>query len=180
MLKLHKTISAILGTVVVVSIVGACATAMGPRLQTSRPGATLPGDAIVTIQDPSKPAFVVAADRFKGPAYQMMEFDLKTVPPAPRLDVLIHVVTYSCGLKPGLPQGKTVVTVNQQPVTQFSFGVTDNGMFYQTSIDIDPKVLRVGTNRLEVTGYQCQYGFFEVTRFNGIALSSGKLTSGVR
>jgi hypothetical protein len=73
-------------------------------------------------------------------------------------------------LKPGLPQGRTQVVINQQPVAFWSFGFNDNGNSYKTAIDIDPKVLRVGSNKLEVVGFRCNYGNFEVVRFNGIGL----------
>jgi len=80
-------------------------------------------------------------------------------------------VIYACAIKPGLPQGQTDVLINQRPVAHWSFNYDDQGKSYRTTVEVDPKLLRVGENKLEVVGSRCRLGNFEVVRFNGITLA---------
>lgn len=115
---------------------------------------------------------MVAESRGSVQAYKLLTFDLSEIPKATRLELVMTAVTYACALKPGLPQGQTHVRINEQPVAYFSFSYDDQGKSYRTAFDVDPKLFRVGQNKLEVIGYRCLYGNFEVVRFNGIALAN--------
>ncbi len=80
------------------------------------------------------------------------------------------VVTYACAIKPNNPQGRTDVLINQKPIAHWSFSYDDQGKSYRTTVDVDPKLLRVGENKLEVVGSRCRFGKFEVVKFNAITL----------
>lgn len=125
----------------------------------------------VVLHDLKHSPFTVAEARGSVQAYKLIPFNVSEVPKTPKLDILMTVVTYACAIKPGLPQGQTRVLVNQTPVAQWSFAYEDQGKTYRTLIDIDPKLLKIGENRLEVVGERCSLGNFEVVRFNGIALA---------
>ena len=128
------------------------------------------GDVIV--HDVQQEPFSVAEKRGALQAHKLISFELSAVPEAPRIEVALTVVQYACGLKPGLPQGKTRVLINDEAVAQWSFSIADNGRSYETDFPVDPKLLRVGKNDLEIVGERCTYGNFEIVRFHGIATAS--------
>lgn len=154
-------------------LLGSCSITPSPELEPIVLGRSvdLKGQGrTVVLHDLQQPPFLVAENRKGTVAYKALTFELSEVPKTAHLDILMTVVTYACATKPGLPQGRTNVQVNQQPVASWSFGYADQGKSYRTRIDLDAKSLRVGQNKLEIVGSVCLFGNFEVVRFNGIAL----------
>jgi hypothetical protein len=167
----RSTISVLLAVLLSAS----CATsAPSPRLEQlgSVSSAPQPGSRHLVVHGFGQAPFTVAETRKALEAHKFIAFQLSEIPQAPQLEVVMTVVTYACAVKPGLPQGQTRVLINNRPVAQWSFAYADQGKSYQTTIDIDPTLLRIGENRLEVIGYRCSYGNFEVVRFHGIALAA--------
>ncbi len=154
-------------------LVSCAASAPSPKLEPVHSASTVPqhGDRDLVVHGLHQEPFTVAETRHALQAHKLITFELSKVPEAARLEVVMTVITYACATKPGLPQGQTSVLINQRAVAQWSFAYDDQGKSYRTAIDIDPKLLRVGENKLEVVGYRCSYGNFEVVRFHGIALA---------
>ncbi|MFQ5882699.1 MAG: hypothetical protein ACE5I9_09550 [Candidatus Methylomirabilales bacterium] len=159
------------GLATVLGLASCASLPPSPKLEAVTPGTSLAQEGRLVIHGLSHEPFVIAENRTAAQAYKLLSFQLSQIPNAAKLEVIMTVKTYACGLKPGLPQGETHFLINQHPVTFFSFDYDDNGKTYRTVIDLDPKLLRVGQNKLEVVGQRCLYGFFEVVRFNGIALA---------
>lgn len=147
------------------------ASVPSPKLELIDPDAKVTQQNRIVIHGLEQEPFSVAEDRKSLQAYRLITFDLPEVPKTAKLELVMTVVSYACGVKPGLPQGQTNISVNQKPVAYFSFSYLDQGQSYRTSVDVDPTFLRVGQNQLEIVGSRCKYGFFEVVRFNGIALA---------
>lgn len=161
--------------VLIVLLSESCATSVpSPRLEQldSLSSAPQPGSRHLIVHGFHEAPFTVAETRKALEASKLIVFQLSEIPQVPRLEVVMTVVTYACAVKPGLPQGQTRVLINQRPVAQWSFAYPDQGKSYRTTIDIDPKVFRIGENQLEVIGYRCSYGNFEVVRFHGLALAT--------
>ena len=169
MLRKCVLLSGLAGLVMVLASCGP----PSPRLELIQPGSSMTerGPRHVVLHGLTQEPFKVAENRASVQAYKLITFNLTKVPTATRLDIVMTVVTYACATKPGLPQGRTDVLINQQPVAYWSFSYGDQGKSYRTAIDVDPKVLRVGENTLEVVGSRCQLGNFEVVRFNGMTLA---------
>ncbi len=145
-----------------------------PELELIPPGSPLAqqGEGHLVLHDLKQEPFAVSERRKSVSAYKLITFDLAEVPKAPRLDIVLTVVTYACAIKPGLPQGHTRMLINQKPVAEWSFSYDDQGKSYRTTIDVEPQLLRVGKNKLEVVGSPCRLGNFEVVKFHGITLSN--------
>lgn len=148
-----------------------CALPPSPKLERIGADTPLVQKNQVVIQSLDRAPFTVAEKRNSVQAHKAITFDLTEIPKSARLEAAMTVVMYACAAKPGLPQGQTHVLINQHQVAYWSFSHSDNGNSYRTAIDIDPKILRVGQNKLEVVGYRCSYGNFEVVRFNAIGLA---------
>lgn len=164
---------AILAALLVVSLAGSGASAQSPKLEAVQPDAPTPryGDRDLIIHGLSAKPFTVAEwQRAGGQAQQVLMFDLAEIPNAPRLEVFMTVVGVACGTIPG-PLALTSVLVNGKAVAEWSFEWVNVGKSYRTNIDIDPKLLRLGKNKLEIVGYRCARGKFDVVRFHGIALT---------
>lgn len=163
------TLLIILGVLGLTLVYGA--SVPSPKLEVIDPDTKVTQQDRIIVHGLQQEPFSVAEDRRSLQAYKLLTFDLPEVPKTAKLELLMTVVSYACGLKPSLPQGETYIKVNQGPVAYFSFSYHDQGKSYRTSVDVDPTLLRVGQNQLEIVGSRCQYGFFEVVRFNGIALA---------
>jgi hypothetical protein len=163
---------AVLVALLVVSLPASGASAQSPKLEAVQPDAPTPryGDRHLIIHGLSAEPFTVAEWTRAGAAQQVLMFDLAEIPNAPRLEVFMTVVMVACGLMPG-PLGTTSVLVNGKAVAEWSFATGDIGKSYRTNLDIDPKLLRLGKNKLEIVGYRCARGKFDVVRFHGIALT---------
>ena len=173
MRRLWSSAPAILAALLVVSLAGSGASAESPKLEAVQPDAPTPGygDTDLIIHGLSAKPFTVAQwQKATGRAQQVLMFDLAEIPNAPRLEVFMTVVGVACGIMPG-PLALTSVLVNGKAVAEWSFEWVNVGKSYRTNIDIDPKLLRLGKNKLEVVGRQCARGKFDVVRFHGIALT---------
>lgn len=162
-------LSGLAGLVIVLASCGS----PSPKLELIQPGSSVtqqePGH--VVLHDLKEKPFTVAETRASVQAYKLITFNLAEVPKAAQLNIVMTVVTYACAIKPGLPQGQTEILINQQPLAHWSFSYDDQGKSYRTTVGVDPKLLRVGENKLEVVGSRCRLGNFEVVRFNGITLA---------
>ena len=149
------------------------ASAASPKLELIQPDGPAPqyGGGHLVVHGLTEEPITVAESRKAVQAHQLITFELTEIPKAPRLEAVMTVVTYACALKPGLPQGQTRILINRKAVADWSFAYSDNGKSYRTAFDIDPKLLRVGENKLEIVGYRCSYGNLDVVRFHGIALT---------
>lgn len=169
MFRKRLFLSGLTGLVIVLASCGS----PSPKLELIQPGSSMPqqGAGHLVLHDLKQEPFTVAENRRSVQAYKLITFNLAEVPKAARLDIVMTVVTYACAIKPGLPQGQTDVRINEQPAAHWSFNYDDQGKSYRTTVEVDPKLLRVGENKLEVVGSRCQLGNFEVVRFNSITLA---------
>jgi hypothetical protein len=174
MLRRHSRIVSYVFTALFVALLPVSASsAPSPKLELIQADSSMPqhGDGHLVVHGLNEKPFRVAESRAALQAHKLITLELSEIPKAPRLEVIMTVVTYACATKPGLPQGQTRILINRKAVAEWSFAYRDQGKSYRTAFDIDPKLLRVGENKLEIIGYRCSYGNFEVVRFHGIALT---------
>lgn len=100
-----------------------------------------------------------------------LPFTLKEVPRSAKLEMVVVGVEPACPLA-AQPQGKTTLALNERPVSKFTLGPEGKGKAYLLAADLDPSILRVGENVLEVAGSACSFGRYEVVRFNGIVIAA--------
>ena len=156
-------------------VVGLCvllAACAGAKMeQISRPGDLSLDHANVRIDAPDKVAFTIADARLRPRVVSLaLPFQLAEAPKTAKLEMIVSPLEAACPLA-RLPQASTRISLNNQPVTEFTLGPDRLGRTHRVSAAVDVRLLRAGENVLQVSGAPCTLGNFEVVRFNGIALT---------
>ena len=150
-------------------LLAACAGATVEQI--SFPGDVSLDHAKVRIDAPDKGALTVADARVRPRVVSLeLPFQLAEAPKTAKLEMIVSPLEAACPLA-RLPQASTRISLNNQPVTEFTLGPDRLGRTHRVSAAVDVRLLRAGENVLQVSGAPCTLGNFEVVRFNGIALT---------
>src|SRR5213594_1311063 len=150
-------------------LLAACAGATVEQI--SFPGDVSLVHAKVRIDAPDKGALTVADARVSPRLVSLeLPFQLAEAPKTAKLEMIVSPLEAACPLA-RLPQASTRISLNNQPVTEFTLGPDRLGRTHRVSAAVDVRLLRAGENVLQVSGAPCTLGNFEVVRFNGIALT---------
>jgi len=151
-------------------LLAACAGAKVEQI--SHPADLSFDHAKVRIDAPDKAAFTIADARLRPRVVSLaLPFQLAEVPKTAKLEMIVSPLTTACPLA-RQPQGSTRISLNNQPVTEFTLGPDRVGQTHRVSAAVDVRFLRAGENVLQVNGAPCTLGNFEVVQFNGIALTA--------
>ena len=87
--------------------------------------------------------------------------------------MLVTGIDSACRLA-SQPQGATSLLVNGREVTFFTLGPSGIGHTYRVTADLEPTVLKAGSNTLVLKGTPCTLGYFEVVKISDVIVRSAR------
>jgi len=128
------------------------------------------GDIKLPVDSPFQ---IASARRNPSTIASTLTFQLPVVPNPAKLEMLVTGIDSACPLA-GQPQGATSLLVNGREVTSFTLGPSGIGLTYRVTADLEPTVLKPGSNTLVLKGAPCTLGLFEVVKISDVVVRSAR------